>query len=458
MSDSENRVAGTPKRVERYGAEAVPRRLRVNKWHGIFQIQFGNGLSPASMTLPGQAVVLGGLSFGGIFVGIFAGAALALVIGLWGTSLGTRHGIPAAVGFRATYGTLGSSLIISSIRWLTNIYWFALQAIATAMGIAAILNAWLGWDVNTMGLTLTIALIHITLAAVGFGAIQRISRMIWPFGVFPCLLIIYLLATSGRPSHDLLAIMQAPAVKPGFVPVVMFMGIFFGMYISSSTMTGADLSRYTSSSAQAILGYGLATFAGMSLATFTAAYVGLATGIWNPYAAAGELATNGVAYAVLAVGLFAAVLVQNVANVYGAGMALVNVVPSLGRFWSTVATGALGLVACTMPTLINDASGWLAEIGNVFSPLIGVFLVDYLVIKGGAIDVEALFDSRGAYSYVKGINPVAVAAAGMGYAFTKAPLSWVPPQMAGFAASVVVYYVAMRLSARFSWRARVRIS
>jgi len=405
--------------------------------------------------VPGQAVVLGGLSFWGVLAGVFIGTALSLLIGPWGASLGTKYGIPSTVGFRSTFGTLGAGLVVSSIRWLTIVYWFAFQEIATAMGISAILNTWLGWDINTLALTLALALFHIIFAVVGFHALQRLSRLFWPLSVLPCLLIVYLLATSGIPSHSLLAVMQMPARNPGFAPIAGWIGIYFGMYVVSACMTGADMSRYTKSLSQAILGFSLATLASALLATFTAAYAGLATGIWNPYAAAGEMATHGVVYAMLAVGLFAAATIINVTNVYSAGMALVNVVPSLGRFWSTVATGALGLVACTMPTLINDASGWLAEIGNVFSPLIGVFLVDYLVIKGGAIDVEALFDSRGAYSYVRGINLVAVGAAFLGYAFAKAMPTWVVPQLAGMVASAVAYYVAARLMGRASKRVRV---
>src|SRR3972149_5136381 len=121
-------------RIEKYGAEAVPERLRTNKWHGIFQIQFGGGVGPAVLSVPGQAVVLGGLSFWGIFAGVLAGTTLALLVAVWGASLGTRYGVPGTVGFRSTYGMLGAGLVISSLRWVTFIYWFAFQETPTAVG------------------------------------------------------------------------------------------------------------------------------------------------------------------------------------------------------------------------------------------------------------------------------------------------------------------------------------
>jgi NCS1 family nucleobase:cation symporter-1 len=53
-------------------------------------------------------------------------------------------------------------------------------------------------------------------------------------------------------------------------------------------------------------------------------------------------------------------------------------------------------------------------------------LADYLLLKGTRLDVPALFDPRGAYRYVRGVNVAAVVAiaAGVG-AYYVVPDSWV---------------------------------
>jgi cytosine/uracil/thiamine/allantoin permease len=48
-------------------------------------------------------------------------------------------------------------------------------------------------------------------------------------------------------------------------------------------------------------------------------------------------------------------------------------------------------------------------LGNVFSPIAGVLIVDYLLVKRARIDLVALFEPTGApYWYWNGVNPVAV--------------------------------------------------
>jgi nucleobase:cation symporter-1, NCS1 family len=47
-------------------------------------------------------------------------------------------------------------------------------------------------------------------------------------------------------------------------------------------------------------------------------------------------------------------------------------------------------------------------LGNVFSPIAGVLIADYVFVKRGRIDLVALFEANGPYWYWKGVNPVAV--------------------------------------------------
>ena len=52
---------------------------------------------------------------------------------------------------------------------------------------------------------------------------------------------------------------------------------------------------------------------------------------------------------------------------------------------------------------------YVGMLGNVFAPIAGVLIADYIFVKRMKIDLVALFEPNGPYWYWKGVNPVAVA-------------------------------------------------
>jgi nucleobase:cation symporter-1, NCS1 family len=68
----------------------------------------------------------------------------------------------------------------------------------------------------------------------------------------------------------------------------------------------------------------------------------------------------------------------------------------------------------------------VTHLGNLAAPLTGVILADYLLVKRGRIDVEALFDPNGRYRYVGGINAAALIGVAAGAAaYSLVPDAWV---------------------------------
>ena len=57
---------------------------------------------------------------------------------------------------------------------------------------------------------------------------------------------------------------------------------------------------------------------------------------------------------------------------------------------------------------------WTTRLGHVSAPLAGVVIVEYLVIKRQQIAVPALFDPRGQYRYVGGVNVAAMGSIAIG--------------------------------------------
>jgi NCS1 family nucleobase:cation symporter-1 len=89
--------------------------------------------------------------------------------------------------------------------------------------------------------------------------------------------------------------------------------------------------------------------------------------------------------------------------------------------------------------VIEEAERWVAHLGTVAAPLTGVVLTDYLLVKRGRIDVDALFDPTGPYRYVGGLNAAALVSVATGAAvYAAVPQSWVKVAW-GLATAVLAY-------------------
>jgi NCS1 family nucleobase:cation symporter-1 len=64
--------------------------------------------------------------------------------------------------------------------------------------------------------------------------------------------------------------------------------------------------------------------------------------------------------------------------------------------------------------LVADPSGyvftWLLGYSALLGPIGGIMIADYFVLRGTQLDVKALYDPKGAYSYRGGWSLVAIAA------------------------------------------------
>jgi len=104
-----------------------------------------------------------------------------------------------------------------------------------------------------------------------------------------------------------------------------------------------------------------------------------------------------------------------------------HAIEPFGRFWSTFIIGVLSIALSASPSLVNEYLRYTTALGNIFAPMAGVLLADYLVIRRGRIDVHALFARRGAYWYFRGFNPAAFLCICLGFWLcTLLPASWLP--------------------------------
>jgi nucleobase:cation symporter-1, NCS1 family len=87
----------------------------------------------------------------------------------------------------------------------------------------------------------------------------------------------------------------------------------------------------------------------------------------------------------------------------------------LGRFWTTLIISVLGIILSAMPDVASGYTTYVGILGNVFSPIAGVLIADYLCVKRMRIDLVALFEPNGAYWYWKRFNIIAIVWTALGF-------------------------------------------
>jgi purine-cytosine permease-like protein len=117
----------------------------------------------------------------------------------------------------------------------------------------------------------------------------------------------------------------------------------------------------------------------------------------------------------------------NVLNLYSGGLSLSNMFERLGRFWTTLIASALGIALTAVPG-VQDYYSHITMLGDLFAPVAGVLVFDYLFISRLHIDLSALYDRKGSYRYWFGFNRVAVGwtAIGVVICFYLIPTSLLP--------------------------------
>ena len=143
------------------------------------------------------------------------------------------------------------------------------------------------------------------------------------------------------------------------------------------------------------------------------------------YGAAATLGKTANVVAGLSTGWFALLLFLivialdnwtiNVLNLYTGGLSLSNIFERLGRFWTTVIISILGIALSATPSVVQGYTTYVGMLGNVFAPIAGVLIADYIFVKRGHIDLVGLFEPNGPYWYWAGVNPVAVVWTALGF-------------------------------------------
>jgi NCS1 nucleoside transporter family len=432
--------------VEQFGLEAIPEQLKTVAWYDLFLIIVNFLINPASILIGGMSVAAG-LSFWAAVTAQTLGCAIAFASYITIATIGVDYGLPGQVATRATFGIRGAKWIPSLLRVLASTYWFAFQTIAGSLVIVDILDRTLGGRHSLRWISAFFGLGQVVVAVWGYQSLKFLSRI-----AFPCkvgILILLWIRLAGY--HD-----------PNFHPAQVFryrgtLGWKWAVFAvwTNAMVSGwivmitdaADFCRYSRSRMDMWLGTTSAALGGAFFCALLGAYGAAATlgKVSNFFVVV--TSHDSRLFTLMAV-LIVVVLDNwtiNVLNLYTGGLSVSNIFERVGRFWTTLAVGVVSILLSAFPGLVSGYLQYTSALGDLFAPVAGVLLADYLFIQRRRLQLAALFDRNGPYWYWNGFNLRAIVWILVGFGlYFLTPVSWIQTVTTVLLTGIGYFFTARR--------------
>jgi NCS1 family nucleobase:cation symporter-1 len=398
-----------------------------------------------------SSIVGGGMNWWQAILTIFLGNAIVLVPILLNAHAGTKYGIPFPVLCRASFGTLGAN-IPALLRALVACGWFGIQAWIGGDAMHKILGifipsvaqaapiAGLGISIAQVLCFLAFWSINMWIVYKGIDSIRLLLNIKAPLLIILGIILLWWAYRTAGGFGPMLS--QPSAFDPGQPKAGHFLAYFVpaltGMvgFWATLSLNIPDFSRYAVSQKDQMVGQALGLPLAMAFYSFIGVAVTSATvvifgrTIWDPLEVLVQF-RNPVVLVLAMLALCVATLATNIAaNVVSPANDFAHLAPSKISFRvGGLITGLIGIAM--MPwKLVADPSGyvftWLLGYSALLGPIGGIMIADYFVLRKKNLDVRALYDPKGIYSYCGGWSLVAITA------FVVAVL----PSLPGFLAQV----------------------
>lgn len=458
---------------------------RTWRWYHFAALWVGMVMCIPAYTLS-ASLIEGGMSGYQAVWTVFLANAIVLVPMLLIGHAGAKYGIPYAVLARTSFGVRGARLpalmrAIVACGWYGIQTWFGGQMIYTLGGV--LLGHPFGGD-NITGLGINAAQLICFLIFWGiqfwyiFHGMESIRQLETYTAPLKILICFVLLAWVYNKAGSFGALLDQPSQ---FVEGGKKAGQFWTTFWPSLTaMIGfwatlalniPDFTRFAKSQKDQILGQTVGLPAPMGLLALMAVIVTSATvvlygkALWDPVDVASRM-TGAAVLIALVILLIDTVSVNLAANLVGPAYDFSALNPKLISY-KTGGYITAGIALVMMPWKILETTQgyiftWLIGYSALLGPIAGILIIDYYFIRQTKINVPALYEERGQYSYRKGWNMAAVIAFAIGVipnipGFLNAAFPASFPEVSavlktiytyawfvGLAISGIVYFVLMR--------------
>jgi NCS1 family nucleobase:cation symporter-1 len=411
-----------------------------------------------------SGLIAGGMSWWQAIGTILLGNLIVLVPMLLNAHAGTKYGIPFPVFVRASFGVRGAN-IPAVLRALVACGWFGIQTWIGGQAIYAMLA--IVWPAaKSMPSVLWICFfafwaLNMLVILRGIETIKFLEGIAAPFMLAVGLLLLWWITSL---AGGLGPVLSSPSK---FHSTAEFMRFFIpsltGMvgFWATVALNIPDFTRYARSQRAQMVGQALGLPAAMTLYSFIGVAVTSASvvifheAIWDPVVLLGRFNRPVVALIALVALLIATLNTNVAANVVSPSNDFSNLNPRLISFRTGgLITGVVGVLLMPWKLLSSFSAyifGWLIGYSGLLGPIAGIMIADYFILRHCQLDLDALYQSKGAYAYGRGINwrAVIALAAGITVALTGLVIPALRPLynyawFVGFFVSGGIYLVLMR--------------
>ncbi len=414
--------------VESYGANPVPAASRTQGWFTLFAMYAGVNIC-LPMIMVGSVFIQGLSLAQAITVGAVGNVLAASLMSL-ASYPGIEHGLPSPVLTRISLGHPWGTNLASIVIAASMVGWFAVQAELAGTAADGILKHVTGVSIATL-MILAVGATNVFFAVVGFGWMRKLSIAAVPALLFLSAALFWKIART----HSLSEIYSRPATGPlTFLEAV---NIMVAGQIGAS-FTASDISRYAKDRASVWSGILLGVAPVATFMILLGALATAATGEHSPVRAVEALGFGIWALVLIVLATFT----TNDKNLYSGGLAMTNIFPSVPRWLHTLVLGIVGTLIALL-RITEHFTQWLLALGTVFSPLVGILLTDYFVIRTRKIKIADVYDDSGIYRFSKGLNGVALLSIAIGIIVGRiTPPKFIQP-LISLAVSGLVYMAGM---------------
>lgn len=386
--------------IELHGLDSVPQSERVATWADLFMIWAGVSLCLPSFIV--GALLVPAFSWGeAVEINFWGNLAVGVLIVLGGY-FGTKTGYPAVIYGRHVFGYPLGQWLPTVFLLLSTLGWYAVMTAMTGIALAEIIKDITGFSSPVLMILLA-GLLNACTAVPGYQKIRWFSWLSVPLLLLLCVWITFKILSLTTIPYSL-QYQPTGSLSYGEGVDLIIGGFLAGAFAAS------DFSRYARNNRQNWSG----TLPGAFLVSFLLGLLGMlsvaVTGNWNPIMVVQDL---GMGIPALIFVLLAN-WTTNDNLLYSSGLALTNVLPQVARWKNTLLCGAAGTILA-VAGLTDFLQSWLMLLSYVFSPLLGVVLTDFFIVKKTAghtsLNVQAVIAVGAGIFLAKTTPPQYVASA-----------------------------------------------
>ncbi|WP_353476772.1 cytosine permease (plasmid) [Salipiger sp. H15] len=308
--------------------------------------------------------------------GFWAGSWIVALISVFSGMVGAQSRLSTYMILQFSFGRTGAKLV-NLLMAVILLGWYAVTCEEFGLAISQALETMLGIDLNVQLATLAGSVLMALTTIFGFQMIEKFSRFSVP--LLAGFMVYVALQATG--SGDVALDWSRSATAEAEVSLI---STVIGLFVIAAVLM-PDFTRFCPNSRESII----ASVVGLG---FTFPMVALLAAI--PAVRTGEsdlimiMAGMGVVFAALFVLVFAT-WSTNITNLYSSTLTLSTIATKVPS-WKLTVLGAVVATAAAMGGLAGEFTTFLLFIGVTTTPLVGIYVVDFFLIRGRDYDLRRL--------------------------------------------------------------------